>query len=79
MVPCFSQPDGPPEGGHYERLVVVVSGFSRTRIVVSGCSRTGIVVSGCSRTGIVWRFTPARLDGIPVPVVLTVTVMFTLQ
>ena len=69
MVPCFSQPDGPPEGGHYERLVVVVSGFSRTRIVVSGCSRTGIV----------WRFTPARLDGIPVPVVLTVTVMFTLQ
>jgi protein TonB len=26
-----------------------------------------------------WRFTPTLLDGIPVPVVMTVTVNFTLQ
>ena len=26
-----------------------------------------------------WRFTPTRLNGIPVPVVMTVTVMFSLR
>ncbi len=26
-----------------------------------------------------WRFTPARLNGVPVPVVMTVTVNFTLR
>lgn len=26
-----------------------------------------------------WRFTPTLLNGVPVPVIMTVTVMFTLK